>query len=173
MHPTFFDTPADFRAWFAAHHETERELWVGFHKKGSGKPSITWPEAVDEALCVGWIDGIRKGVDADSYVIRFTPRKPRSTWSAVNVKRVAALTGLGLMHPAGLAAFAGRSEAKTAIYAYEQEDTALAAAAEAQFRANAPAWDFFAAQPCAGRLLHPCLRLALTERERQNLERVE
>lgn len=147
MNPTFFATPTDFRAWFAEHHETARELWVGFYKKGSGKLSITWPEAVDEALCVGWIDGIRKGVDADSYVIRFTPRKPRSTWSAVNVKRVAELTALGLMLPAGLAAFAERSEAKTAIYAYEQEDTALDAAAEAQFRANAPAWAFFAAQP--------------------------
>ena len=87
MKPTFFATPAEFRRWLAKHHASARELWVGFHKKGSGRPSITWPESVDEALCFGWIDGIRKSLDADSYVIRFTPRKPGSTWSAVNLRR--------------------------------------------------------------------------------------
>ena len=145
--PTFFATPDAFRAWLEGHHETARELWVGFHKKGSGRPSITWPEAVDEALCVGWIDGVRKGIDEASYVIRFTPRKPRSTWSAVNIARVAELTALGRMRPAGLAAFEARSPEKSATYAYEQEAVALDAAAEAELRAHPEAWSFFQAQP--------------------------
>src|SRR5512135_1471874 len=97
--PTFFPTPADFRRWLEAHHATEKELLVGFYKTGSGKPSITWPESVDQALCFGWIDGIRKRVDDESYTIRFTPRKPTSTWSAVNIKRIEELTKLGLMTP--------------------------------------------------------------------------
>ena len=148
MDLTFFDTPAAFRAWLEEHHQTASELWVGFYKKSSGKPSITWPESVDEALCYGWIDGIRKSVDETSYTIRFTPRKPRSTWSAVNVARVAELTRLGRMRPAGHKAFEARAEAKTGIYAYEQRNTAeLAEAYEQQFRANQPAWDFFQAQP--------------------------
>ncbi len=151
MEPTFFATPADFRAWFAAHHATERELLVGFYKKGTGRPSITWPEAVDEALCVGWIDGIRRSIDADSYSIRFTPRKARSTWSTVNVNRVAELTALGRMLPAGLRAFAERSEDKTSIYAYEQEHAALDVGAEARFRANAAAWEFFQSRPAGYR----------------------
>src|SRR5579885_1678834 len=105
MEPMFFRTPAEFRAWLDEHHATARELWVGFYKKGSGEPSITWPESVDEALCFGWIDGIRKAVDDRSYKIRFTPRKTGSVWSAVNIKRVEALTGEGRMRPAGLKAF--------------------------------------------------------------------
>jgi uncharacterized protein YdeI (YjbR/CyaY-like superfamily) len=108
--PTFFATPPKFRAWLEKHHADRRELWVGFHKKGSGKPSITWPEAVDEALCFGWIDGVRKSVDDDSYKIRFTPRTARSTWSAVNIERAKELERLGLMPPAGLAAFEARSD---------------------------------------------------------------
>src|SRR5579859_7973797 len=112
MDVIFFATPDELRAWLAAHHETAGELWVGFHKKGTGTPSVTWPEAVDEALCVGWIDGVRKGIDAASYTIRFTPRKPGSIWSAVNIARVAELERQGRMRPAGLAAFARRSEAK-------------------------------------------------------------
>jgi uncharacterized protein YdeI (YjbR/CyaY-like superfamily) len=120
---------------------------VGFFKKGSGKPSMTWPEAVDEALCFGWIDGVRKGIDDVSYTIRFTPRKPRSIWSAVNVRRVTELTALGLMHPAGLQAFERRAEKKTAIYSYEQKDAArLDDAQEQQFRGNKKAWDFFQTQ---------------------------
>src|SRR3954467_6655648 len=101
MKPTFFATPSDLRAWFKEHHESETELLVGFYKKDSGKPSVTWPEVVDEALCVGWIDGIRKSLDADSYTIRLTPRKPRSIWSAVNIARVEALTQEGRMQPGG------------------------------------------------------------------------
>jgi uncharacterized protein YdeI (YjbR/CyaY-like superfamily) len=148
MEPTFFATPADFRAWLEAHHETARELWVGFYKKGTGKPSITWPESVDEALCVGWIDGVRKSLGDDSYVIRFTPRKPRSNWSAVNVARVRELTAKGRMRPAGLRAFEQRAEEKTGIYAYENRDKArLDEAAEREFRARPEAWEFFQSRP--------------------------
>ena len=143
----FFATPADFRKWLAAHHETASELWVGFYKKESGRPGITWPQSVDEALCVGWIDGIRKRLDDESYVIRFTPRKAQSTWSAVNIARVAELTREGRMKAAGLAAFERRSDEKSAIYAYEQRKTAtLDEAAERRFRANAKAWEFFQSQ---------------------------
>ncbi len=144
--PTFCATPAAFRAWLDAHHATASELWVGFYKKGSGQPSITWPEAVDQALCFGWIDGIRKSVDTLSYTIRFTPRAARSTWSAVNIARVAELTALGLMRPAGLVAFEARTDARSAIYAYEQKNTALDAASVEQFRAHTTAWTFFQAQ---------------------------
>ena len=119
--PTFFATPSAFRAWLEAHHDRARELWVGFHKKGSGRPSITWPEAVDEALCFGWIDGVRKGIDDVSYAIRFTPRNPRHTWSAVNIERATELTRLGLMRPGGLKAFEARAADKSEVYAYEQE----------------------------------------------------
>ena len=147
MKPTFFATPSEFRRWLEEHHATARELWVGFYKKDSGRPSITWPEAVDEALCYGWIDGVRRRIDDVSYAIRFTPRKPRSNWSAVNVDRVAELTRLGRMHPAGLAAFNGRAAARTGIYAYEQRAAArLDPAAEQAFRANERAWAFFQAQ---------------------------
>lgn len=118
--PTFFATPAVFRAWFNKHAATSTELIVGFHKKGTGTPSITWPESVDEALCVGWIDGVQKRIDDDTYQIRFTPRKSTSNWSAINIARVTDLTDQGRMQPAGLAAFALRSEAKSVIYAYEQ-----------------------------------------------------
>jgi uncharacterized protein YdeI (YjbR/CyaY-like superfamily) len=146
--PIFFANPAEFRAWLEAHHEDARELWVGFYKKDSGRPSITWPESVDEALCVGWIDGIRKTIDATSYKIRFTPRKSTSTWSAVNIARVAELTREKRMRPAGLAAFEQRKEAKSAIYAYEQrQNAAFDPAEEQQFRANAKAWRFFETQP--------------------------
>ena len=145
--PTFFATPADFRAWLEKHHETERELLLGFYKKGSGLPSITWPESVDEALCFGWIDGVRKSLGEDSYTIRFTPRKPGSTWSAVNVARVEELTRLGRMRPAGLEAFGKRSEAKTGTYSYEQkEDAKLEKAEEKQLRADKAAWEFFQSQ---------------------------
>jgi uncharacterized protein YdeI (YjbR/CyaY-like superfamily) len=146
--PTFFETPADFRAWLEQHHESETELLVGFFKKGSGRPSITWPESVGEALCFGWIDGVRRGIDEESYSIRFTPRKPSSTWSSVNIARVAELTERGLMRPAGVAAFERRSEAKSGIYSYEQSKEAeLEPAHEREFRANAAAWSFFSAQP--------------------------
>ena len=144
---THFATPAELRNWFAENHTDSQELWVGFHKKGSGKPSISWPESVDEALCVGWIDGIRKGLDADSYVIRFTPRRRSSIWSVVNVNRVTVLTAEGRMQAAGLAAFAARSHTKTGIYAFEQEKPALTSADIRAFKKNKAAWRFFEAQP--------------------------
>ncbi len=149
--PTFFPTPADLRAWLAEHHETARELLVGFYKKGSGHPSITWPESVDEALCVGWIDGVRRGRDDASYTIRFTPRAPRSTWSAINIARVADLTAQGRMRPAGLAAFAARAAERSVIYSHEQDDPTLDPAQEAEFRANPAAWDSFSARPASYR----------------------
>src|SRR6202045_4522703 len=119
--PTFFPTPSDFAAWLEAHHDKFHELLVGFYKKSSGKPSITWPESVDAALCFGWIDGVRRRIDDVSYSIRFTPRKPRSTWSAVNIKRVGELTSQGLMCSAGIQAFEARQEERSRIYSFEQE----------------------------------------------------
>jgi uncharacterized protein YdeI (YjbR/CyaY-like superfamily) len=148
MKPIFFPSPAAWRAWLEEHHAETDELWVGFYKKSSGKPSITWPESVDGALCFGWIDGIRKSLDEISYVIRFTPRRARSIWSAVNIKRVGELTKLRLMWPAGLKAFEKRSGDRSEIYAYEQRKGAkLSTAYEKQFRANRKAWDFFRTQP--------------------------
>jgi len=115
MPPQFFVSPAKFRAWLEKNHDKAPELWVGFYKRSSGKPSITWPESVDQALCFGWIDGLRKSIDESSYMIRFTPRKPTSTWSAINVKRVKALREGGHMHPAGLKAFQHLRSEKSAI----------------------------------------------------------
>ncbi|HME06721.1 MAG TPA: YdeI/OmpD-associated family protein [Bryobacteraceae bacterium] len=146
--PIFFATPAKFRAWLAKQHNKATEQWVGFHKKHTAKPSITWPEAVDVALCYGWIDGVRYKIDEVSYKIRFTPRKPGSNWSSINVKRVEELTKLGLMAPAGLKAFSNIREGKSGIYAYEQRSEAkLDDGFERQFRANSAAWEFFQAQP--------------------------
>ena len=148
MKARFFPTPADFRAWLQAHHESEKELLVGFHKKATGKPSITWPESVDEALCFGWIDGVRRSLGPDAYTIRFTPRRPTSIWSAVNVARVGELTKLGRMRPAGLRAFAARTPERTGIYSFERAEAArLAPAQEKQLRANPEAAAFFDAQP--------------------------
>lgn len=145
--PKFFATPELFRAWFEANHERETKLLVGFYKKDSGRPSITWPESVDEALSFGWIDGKRQRIDDVSYTIRFTPRKKSSTWSAVNVKRIAVLIAEGRVRPMGLAAFEKRSAAKTGIYAYENRKSAkLAPEAERQFRRNKKAWAYFEAQ---------------------------
>jgi uncharacterized protein YdeI (YjbR/CyaY-like superfamily) len=147
MKPTFFPSPSEFRAWLEEHHGEPDELWVGFYKRNSGKPSITWPEAVDTALCFGWIDGVRKSVDEVSYSIRFTPRRRTSIWSEVNIKRVRDLTKLRLMQPAGLEAFGRREEAKSKIYSYEQRKTAkLGRGHEQQFRAHETAWRFFQAQ---------------------------
>ena len=148
MKPLFLSTSSAFREWLEKHYDKEQELWVGFHKKSSGKPSITWPEAVDAALCFGWIDGVRKSLGDESYTIRFTPRKPRSIWSVVNIKRVAQLKKMGLMHSAGLQAFERRTGDKSAIYSYEQRKTAtLGDEYERQFRARRKAWGFFQAQP--------------------------
>jgi uncharacterized protein YdeI (YjbR/CyaY-like superfamily) len=146
--PLFFPTPEKFRAWLQKNHDRRTELLVGFYKKGSGKPSITWPEAVDEALCFGWIDGVRRRIDDESYSIRFTPRQKRSTWSAVNVKRASELIEAGLMHPAGIAAFERRSADNSGIYSYERRKAAqLEPAQEKQFRADKSAWTYFQSQP--------------------------
>jgi uncharacterized protein YdeI (YjbR/CyaY-like superfamily) len=148
MKPRFFPSPSDWHAWLEEHHEEYDELWVGFHKKDSGKPSITWPEAVDGALCFGWIDGVRKSLNETSYVIRFTPRRPRSVWSAVNIKRVAALTQMGRMRPPGVQAFEKRTGNRSEIYAYEQrKGVKLGGVYEKTFRVNKSAWEFFRAQP--------------------------
>ena len=143
----FFRTPADLEKWFERRHQTDRELWVGYYKRSSGKPSITWPESVDEALCFGWIDGLRKGVDAVSYVIRFSPRRRTSIWSSVNMKRVRELTRHGRMRPAGLEAFAARKENRVGIYSYEQRSATLVEPYATRLKANRAAWKFFQAQP--------------------------
>jgi len=146
--PVFFAAPADFRTWLEANHETAGELLVGFYKKGSGRPSITWPESVDEALCFGWIDGVRRSLGDDAYTIRFTPRRPRSNWSAINIARMAELTREGRVRPAGRRAFEARAEARSGIYAYENRDqAALTPEMEAEFRGRPEAWAFFQAQP--------------------------
>ncbi|MFL6505982.1 MAG: YdeI/OmpD-associated family protein [Candidatus Udaeobacter sp.] len=147
MKPKFFRTPADFRTWLEKNHATATELWVGLYKKDSGKPSITWPESVDQALCFGWIDGIRKGVDEISYQIRFTPRRRRSTWSAINVKRAKELVRQKQMRPIGLKAFAARIENKSGVYSYEQRSTELNQPYAKFLKKNKAAWTFFEQQP--------------------------
>lgn len=148
VQPAFFAAPSDFRKWLEEHHDKSKELWVGYYKVGSGKPSMTWPESVDEALCFGWIDGLRKGIDGDSYMIRFTPRKPGSIWSDVNTSRVAELTALGRVQPAGLQAFEKRKAERAGVYSHEQkEEVNLSERQEKLFRANRKAWDFFQSQP--------------------------
>lgn len=146
MEVTFFRSSAALREWLQENHDSAKELWIGFYKKGSGEPGITYQEALDEALCFGWIDGIRKSVDERSYTIRFSPRKPNSLWSAINTKRVGELTQLGRMQPAGLKAFNERDQAKSRQYSYEERARKLDDAYEEQFRANTKAWDFFQAQ---------------------------
>ena len=148
MAPTFFATPEDFRAWLEKNHAEQQELWVGYYKKASGKPSITWSESVDQALCFGWIDGLRKSVDDESYKIRFTPRRPTSQWSKVNLQKVDALMAQGLMRPAGIKIYEQRRKDESGSYSYEQRQAAkLNADQEALFRANATAWKFFQSQP--------------------------
>lgn len=145
MTPKFFKRPADFRKWLEKNHEKQTELFVGFYKKGTGKPSITWPESVDQALCFGWIDGIRKSIDEESYMIRFTPRKPGSIWSMVNIKKMEQLIADGLVHARGLAAYEKRKDEKSAVYSFEQSKDALKLPAdfEKEFKRNKKAWAFF------------------------------
>ncbi len=146
MNPRFFPSSADFRRWLNAQGHKTPELWVGYYKKSSSKPSISYPESVDEALCYGWIDGVRKSIDVDAYAIRFTPRKPKSQWSAVNIGRVQELAASGRMMAAGRKAFEG-AESQERKYSYEQRHQAqLAKEDERRFRANTPAWEYFQAQ---------------------------
>jgi uncharacterized protein YdeI (YjbR/CyaY-like superfamily) len=151
MKPTFFPTPAAFREWLEQHHADADVLLVGYYKKGSGKPSLTWPESVDQALCYGWIDGVRKSIDEHSYTIRFTPRRAGSIWSSVNIKRAQVLIEQGLMRPAGLKAFEARKENKSGIYSYEQRSVELAEPYQGLLKKNKGAWSFFQKQPASYR----------------------
>jgi uncharacterized protein YdeI (YjbR/CyaY-like superfamily) len=144
--PLFFPTPLAFRKWLEKNHQKEQELLAGFYKVGSGKPSITWPQSVDEALCFGWIDSVRKSIDEQSYCIRFTPRKPTSIWSAVNIKKVEELIKQGLMTPEGIKAFGKRKEEKSRIYSFENEAKELTDDFLRIFKANKKAWMFFTSQ---------------------------
>jgi len=146
MTPKFFPTPTDFRRWLEENHETAAEIIVGFYNVKSGKGGMNWSEAVDEALCFGWIDGVRRKVDGESYSNRFTPRRAASNWGAVNIKKVEELTAKGLMKPAGIAAFEKRRAEKSAIYAYENAQKELSGEFEARFKANESAWSFFEKQ---------------------------
>lgn len=148
MKVTFFKSASDFGKWLEVHHATAQELWVGYYKKRTGRPSLSWPESVDQALCFGWIDGVRKSLDEISYTIRFTPRRPRSNWSGVNIKCVQELAEQGLMQPAGLKAFQARQESRSKIYAYEQQRSDNLPEPYAQkLKRNKTAWAFFQAQP--------------------------
>jgi uncharacterized protein YdeI (YjbR/CyaY-like superfamily) len=141
--PEFFSSPAQWRTWLEKHHADADELVVGFWKTSSGKPSMTWSESVDEALCFGWIDAVRRRIDDESYSIRFTRRKPTSTWSAINVAKMAALESEGRMTDAGRRAFAQRRESRTGTYSYEQGDVVLD---ESSLRADPVAWEFWSRQ---------------------------
>lgn len=143
--PRFFKTRRAFRQWLETHHASAKELWVGFHRKASGKGGITYKEALDEALCFGWIDGVRRRLDASSFVQRFSPRRAKSYWSAVNTKRAHELQAAGMMHAAGQAAF-NRRDGAAAQYSFERQAAALDAPAEKRFRANRKAWRFFEQQ---------------------------
>lgn len=151
MRPKFFRTPAEFRRWLARHHAAEKELLVGFYRKDYGKPSITWPESVAEALCFGWIDGIRRKLDEESYSIRFTPRKRTSVWSTVNIKLAERLIKDGLMQPAGREAFKARRENRSGIYSYEQRSENLPEPYASKLKKNKAAWKFFESQPASYR----------------------
>jgi len=145
--PVYFKTSSAFRKWLLQNHDKEKELLVGFYKVSSNKPGITWSESVDQAICFGWIDGIRKSIDNESYCIRFTPRKETSIWSAVNIKKVEELTKKGLIHPAGIEAFKKRKEKNSRIYSYEKEAVVLQKDFEKKFKANKKAWQFFQNMP--------------------------
>jgi uncharacterized protein YdeI (YjbR/CyaY-like superfamily) len=139
----FFPTQKHLRKWFEKNHKKEKELFIGYYKVSSGKPSVTWSESVDEALCFGWIDGIRKSIDEESYCIRLTPRKPNSNWSTINIKKVGELKKLGLMKPEGLYAFGLRKVNKSKIYSYENPSVEFEKSFEKKFKANKQAWKHF------------------------------
>lgn len=143
----YFRTPLEFRRWLERNHASATELWVGYYKRDSGTPSITWPESVDEALCFGWIDGVRKSIDETKYTIRFSPRKASSSWSSVNIERAKVLIESGAMRPAGLKAFEARKENRSGIYSYEQRKAELEPPYERLLKKNRAAAEFFHAQP--------------------------
>ena len=174
MTPTFFTTQAEFRKWLEKNHKKEKELIVGYYKVGTNKPSITWSQSVDQALCFGWIDGIRKSIDKESYCIRFTPRRSTSIWSTINIKKVAELTIAGLMKPAGQKAFSFRSEKKSEIYSHENVATLLDKNYENIFKKHKLAWNFFMKQsPSYKKLRIHWIMSAKQEKTRQSrLEKV-
>lgn len=174
MAPTFFATKEEFRKWLEKNHMIEKEILVGFYKKDSGKASINWSEAVDQALCFGWIDGVRRSIDAESYYNRFTPRKPNSNWSIINIKKVEELTKAGIMTPGGQKAFEARKEEKTGIYSHEKEQIILDPAYEKQFKTHQNAWGFFEKQaPSYKRTIIHWLMSAKQEKTRlSRLEKV-
>ena len=172
MQPRFFKNASAFRKWLQSHHASAKELWVGFYKKGAGKPSITWPESVDEALCFGWIDGIRKSLDNESYMIRFSPRKRGSVWSAVNMRNVERLIKEKRMAPVGLKAYAARKEYRSGIYSYEQRSPELVEPYLAKLKRNKAAWEFFHAQPSSYRKMMNW-RIVSAKKEETRLKRLK
>ncbi len=143
---TFFATQNEFRDWLEKNHLTQTELLVGYYKVGSKKTSMTWPQSVDQALCFGWIDGVRRTIDSESYCIRFTPRRPNSIWSDINIKKIEALSEAGLMTEAGWKAYSYRTEHKSRIYSHEKDPSSLTSAFEKEFKSNPIAWEFFNSQ---------------------------
>jgi uncharacterized protein YdeI (YjbR/CyaY-like superfamily) len=168
----FFKSASAFRKWLETNHTSAQELWVGFYKRTSGLPSMTWPESVDQALCFGWIDGIRKRIDENSYVIRFSPRRPSSVWSAINTKRAQELANEGLMHAAGLKAFSARKENRSGIYSYENRPAELPDPYAKTIRQNKAAWEFLQAQPPSYRKL-VCWWIVSAKKEETRAKRIE
>lgn len=168
MTATFFETQTEFRKWLEKHHKKETELIVGYYKLSSGKPSMTWSQSVDQALCFGWIDGVRRSIDKESYSIRFTPRRSSSIWSAINIKKIETLTKSGLMKPEGIKAFSLRQENKSKIYSHEKENVPLETTYEKQFKKNKLAWDFFMKQaPSYKKVITHWIMSAKQEKTRQ------
>jgi len=172
MQPKFFTSPEKFREWLERNHDGATELLIGFHKKSSGKKSVTYAEALDEALCFGWIDGVRKNLNETSYTIRFTPRKPTSIWSNINVKHVERLQKEGRMHRAGTEAYERRAPERTGIYSFENAPRKLPTEYEKTFRQNKAAWKFFQEQPAGYKRLM-VFRTVSAKKEETRLRRLK
>ena len=170
--PLFFKSPDEYRRWLEKNHDSATELWIGFWKKATGKPSLTWEQVVDESLCFGWIDGIRKSIDTNSFKQRVTPRRKTSVWSQINIRKIGELTTGGRMHPAGHAAFEKRDHTK--VYSYENFKRGLSPADEAQFKKNKKAWEFFQAQPAGYRrvMTHRVMSAKREETREKRLEQL-
>lgn len=174
MEPIFFKNSTAFRKWLEKNHDTAKELLVGFYKKGTGKPNMTWSESVDQAICFGWIDGVTRKIDEESYMIRFTPRRQGSIWSAVNINKVAVLSAAGLMHASGIAAYEKREDKKSKIYSFEQppEDLVLPPAFEKEFKKHKEAWAYFQSTPLSYR--HPAIWWVISaKQEATKLKRLQ
>lgn len=168
----FFESSAELRAWFEANHETAPELWVGYHRKRTGRPTITWQDLVDQELCFGWIDSVRYRLGEDQSAQRVTPRRKGSIWSAINIRRFQELEKMGLVHPSGRAAFAKRDEARSRVYSYENWPQKLDATSEKEFRRNKAAWRFFEEQPPSYRRV-AAYRVLSAKREETKKRRLE